>query len=257
MRALALFCGYSFALILFGQSGRNFGLLFSMDGSLNPYSRTDIHDMANSLTDSSIVVQVDSAKGGNFGFTLMFVVENITIEFGMSTIPTYVIGNGDFSAKYTTFGNNTSVKTDSLDLFMMFSHLKIGAGYMFNNGGTLFIAPSLNYDSEVGRMVLKDRLWQQYDNNNHYTYTTTSNGVHIDSLHQDKSKVRGVSLGLRTGVLVGRGWKSGLGMMLSVAPYIKYGWRANTNLYGQRVTDPGRWSFYSVISLGVGVIRKN
>lgn len=252
-------CIGTIALIVvscFGQSEHNLGVYIYGEGGLNPGSRTDIHDLAHSLTDSTLVIHVDSTKGANFGIGLMMVLNNWTIEMGMSTVPADVIGNGDFSAKYTTVGSNTSVRSDSLDLFMMYSRIKIGAGYLFNNGGSFFFAPSLNYDAEAGRMVVKDQLWERYDYNNHFTYTTTHNGVHIDSLHQDKSKIRGFSLGLRTGLLIGRGWRNNVGLMLSVAPYLKYGWRTNTSLQGERNGDPGRWSFYAVFSLGIGLIQK-
>lgn len=236
---------------------RVFGVFLTGEGSLNPLRRTDIHDLHNSLGDTSFVVQVDSTKGGNFGFGIYLVFEDITLEFGMSTIPTFVIGNGEFDNKYAKFQNNTSINTDSLDLFMMFSHFRFGIGYMFNNGGSFFVAPNINYDSETGRMVIKDTIWKRYDSYNHFTYTTMSNGVHIDSLHQDMSRIRGISLGLRTGFLVGRGWDSPLGFTFSIAPYIKYGWRVNTNLYGERTLDPGRLSFHSVFSIGLGYLRKN
>lgn len=237
------------------QSKKNVGVYMNFDFAPHGKNNTDIHSLANSL-DSGAVVTVDSTKGANYGFGLYLILSDVTLDFQMSSMPSQVIGNGEFNKKFNTFGNNTSIRSDSLDLFMMFWHIRLGIGYMINNGGQFFIAPSLAYDREVGRMVVKDAKWRAFDRNNHFSFTNESNGIRADSLTQDKSTITGVSFGLRSGLFIGRGWKSGGSILVSFTPHVKYGWRKNTNLYGERFGYNGRFSFYGEISVGLGLIRK-
>lgn len=250
---LMLAIASQFATML-GQCGSHMGGFFFFDQYINPGEATDVHEIVNELAASGTHVIVDSTKGGRGGAGLFLVINDWTFDMALSTAPTDAAGNYAFKTKYALLPNNTSISHDSLEVYLTFFHSRMGIGRLFKCHGPMFIAPSLSFDREVGRMLLKDSLFQAFNLNNHYGMTTAHNGIQLRDLTQDKSTINGVSLTLRSGFVLGENWEKG-SMFVSINPGFKYGWRVNKNMDGVVDRDKGRWSAYVSLSVGYGMIR--